>query len=107
VTPEDFAALFPGQPFAIRWVEHGEYRKRSFFWHVMFTSDYWTSDSCSAVYDHCAPDHPDGKGETLDAAFDDLLKKTVKRAQARLEASREELAEREQLLRDAEKLVKP
>ncbi len=105
MTPKEFADLFPGRPFAIRWVERGDHGARAFFWHVVFTSDYWTSDSWREVYDHHRPDCPDGKGETLEAAFADLIKKTHERALKTVEYQKKKLLESEQELRDVEAKV--
>lgn len=91
MTPEEFAKLFPGRPFAIRYVERGEHKKRGFFWHVVFTNDYWTSDSWRPIYDHCLPSEPDGQGDTLEEALADIVRKTVAAADASRDYCREEL----------------
>jgi nicotinamidase-related amidase len=99
MTPQEFADLFPGRPFAIRHVERGAHGARKFGWHVMFTSDYWTSDSDREVYAHCPPSDPDGFGETLEEAFANVAKGVLERAEGRranyeklLEEAQQELA---------------
>ena len=96
MTPKEFAELFPGKPFAIRWVERGDRGDRKFNWHVMFTNDYWTSDTWCAVYDHCSPSLPDGHGDTIEEAIDALVAGLVERAEARRQYAKEELLEVEQ-----------
>jgi hypothetical protein len=100
MTPQEFAALFPGRPFAIRYVERGEHGGRKFVWHVMFTSDYFTSDSDRAVYDHGPPRMPDGFGATLDEAFDAVVTGVVRDAERRVSRDLEELRKSETELRE-------
>ncbi len=105
MTPAEFAAMFPGEPFAIRHVERGRTGARSFFWHVQFTNDYWTSDSGRAVYEHVTPGKPDGKGATIEAALDDCARNQLKSARSVSDYRREELAKAEKLVRELEAKV--
>ncbi len=93
MTLQKFAQLFPSSPFALRYVEQGEHGKRKFVWHIKYTSDYWTSDTCRAVYDHCDPVVPDGFGDTPEEAVDDLLRNTLAQHQRALVAREKEIIE--------------
>jgi hypothetical protein len=88
---EDFAKLYPESPFALRYVERGAQGARKFVWHIMRTSDYFTSDTDRQVYDHRAPAEPDGFGDTPEGAIDDLLSNIKKQLAAREREAAEQL----------------
>jgi hypothetical protein len=100
MTPKEFTELFPGKPFAARYVERGEHQRRAFIWHVMFTNDYWTSDTDRDVYTHCVPAEPAGFGDTLEAALEDIARNMVAAADGQCAYHRDRLAEREQEARE-------
>jgi hypothetical protein len=100
VTSAEFVKLFPGRAFAARYVERGDKGARAFVWHVMFTNDYWTSDSDRDVYNHCPPREPDGFGPTLEAAFDDVARNWVGAADRQVAMYRVRLTESEQEARE-------
>lgn len=103
MTPEEFAKLFPERSFAIRYVDRGPHKARKYVWHVMFTGDYWTSDTDRPIYtDHNRRDDitADGIGDTLEEALDAAVAKVLGHAQAHVDHYREGLREQEQKLRE-------
>lgn len=103
MTLDEFIEKFPERPFAIRFIERGEQYRRKFVWYVMFTSDYFTSDSDRAVLNHCPPNDPEGFGDSLELALDDLRNKLASKLQRAVSDHRELLKEAEGKLREFEK----
>ncbi|HEY6921947.1 MAG TPA: hypothetical protein VI653_00650 [Steroidobacteraceae bacterium] len=106
MTLQEFAQLFPESPFALRYVEQGARGERKFVWHIQYTNDYWTSDTCRAVYDHSCPPVPDGFGDSPEAAIEDLLKNTLVQRQRALASRQKELGEAHSQLAKYELIVK-
>ncbi len=107
MTPQEFAALFPERSFAIRYVDKGPHKERKYVWHVMFTGDYWTSDSNQPIYTDYSREpfneqYADGLGETLEEALQNAVDKVLRSAQQVRQGRQEKLLKAEQELRDLE-----